>query len=159
QLGQTLRFGKAEWKVVGIFDAGGTAYSSEVWCDVNELKGEYNRESYSSVYLRVTDSGLVESLSHRAREDQRLALDANAETTYYAEQTRVGEAVRAYGLFIAFIMAIGSCFAAMNAMYAAVASRFREIGTLRVLGFSRGSILLSFSIESVILALSGGIIG
>jgi putative ABC transport system permease protein len=159
RMGDTLRFGKGDWKVVGIFEAAGTAYDSEIWCDGNQVRDDYNRHLYSSVYLQVEDSTLLEPLSKRIHDDQRLQLDAKGELQYYAEQTGAGKVIQVYGMFISIVMAIGSGFAAMNAMYGAVVNRFREIGILRVLGFSKMSILLSFAIESLILALIGGGIG
>jgi len=158
-LGDRLRFGKGEWKVVGVFEAAGTAYDSEIWCDGNQLRSDYNRPIYSSVYIRAEAPSLVETLSHRIREDQRLQLDAKGEVQYYSEQTQSGQIIQIYGMFIAIVMAVGSSFAAMNAMYGAVVNRSREIGILRVLGFSKGSILFSFALESLILALLGGAVG
>ncbi len=158
-LGETIRFGKGEWRVVGLFDAGGTAYDSEIWGDVNQVKDDYGRQVYSSVYVQVEDAAQLEDLATRIRHDQRLKLDAKSETQYYAEQVGVGKVIQAYALFIGIVMAIGSVFAAMNAMYGAVLSRFREIGILRVLGFSQQSILLSFALESLLLALCGGVLG
>lgn len=158
-MGETLRFGKGAWHVVGMFDAGGTAYDSEIWADVNQVKDDYGREVYSSVYVQAADAAQLASLAARIRSDQRLKLDAKSETQYYAEQVGIGKVIQAYAVFIGVVMAIGSVFAAMNAMYGAVVSRFREIGILRVLGFSQRSILLSFTIESLLLALSGGVLG
>lgn len=158
-MGETLRFGKGVWRVVGMFDAGGTAYDSEIWGDVNQVKDDYGRQVYSSVYVQAEDALHMDSLAERIRSDQRLKVDVKGERQYYAEQVGVGKVIQAYALFIGVVMAIGSVFAAMNAMYGAVVSRFREIGVLRVLGFSQRSILLSFAIESLLLALGGGILG
>jgi putative ABC transport system permease protein len=158
-MGDTVRFGKGDWKVVGIFEAKGTAYDSEIWCDVNQVKDDYSRPIYSSVYVQAEDTNALETIANRIRTDQRLQLDAKPETQYYAEQTGVGKLIQVYATFIGIIMAIGSIFAAMNAMYGAVMSRFREIGILRVLGYSKKSILFSFGIESLLLALLGGVIG
>ncbi|HZN12262.1 MAG TPA: ABC transporter permease [Blastocatellia bacterium] len=158
-LGDRLRFGKSEWAVVGAFDAGGTAFDSEIWCDVNQLMNDYNRTSYSSVLAETTGAQALAALADRIKDDRRLKLDAFSETAYYAKQTSSATPVQALGIFIAVLMAIGAAFAAMNAMYTAVANRTREIGTLRVLGFSRASIWLSFAIESTVLSLLGGILG
>lgn len=159
QIGERLRFGKSEWTVVGTFTAGGTAYDSEIWCDVNQLMNDYNRTIYSSIMARTTDQEALDRLVARIKDDRNLRLDAMSETAYYAKQTSSALPVQILGTFIAILMAIGAAFAAMNAMYTAVANRTREIGTLRVLGFSRFSIWLSFAIESVALALLGGMIG
>ncbi|HKX32173.1 MAG TPA: ABC transporter permease [Blastocatellia bacterium] len=159
QIGQHLRFGKSEWTVVGIFTAGGTAYDSEIWCDVNQLMNDYNRTIYSSIMARTTGREVLDGLAVRIKEDRNLRHDAMSETAYYAKQTSSALPVQVLGTFIAILMAIGAAFAAMNAMYTAVANRTREIGTLRVLGFSRFSIWLSFAIESVALAFLGGLLG
>lgn len=158
-LGDRLRFGKGEWKVVGIFDAGNTAFDSEIWTDVNQLASDYHRESFSSVLLRATDEAAVKEIINRIENDRRYNLLAQPEVEYYEEQTKAAGPIKLLGMFIAIVMGIGACFAAMNTMYAAVTYRTREIATLRVLGFKRGSILLSFLTESLLLALIGGLIG
>jgi putative ABC transport system permease protein len=159
QIGESLRFGRSDWNVVGIFTAGGTAFDSEIWCDVNQLMNDYNRTQYSSILARTTDVEALESLAKRIKDDRNLRLDAMSETAYYAKQTSSAAPVQILGMFIAVLMAVGAAFAAMNAMYASVANRTREIGALRVLGFSRFSIWLAFAIESVALSLLGGVIG
>jgi len=159
-LGDALSFGKGKWSVVGIFDAGGSAYESEVWGDVNQMNSDFDRQGvYSSAYLRATDAMAADALKHRVGDDQRLKLDGMLETEYYARQTSSGNVIRFIGWLVAAIMAIGSSFAAMNTMYAAVAYRGREIATLRVIGFSRPSILTSFVLESLMLSLLGAAIG
>jgi putative ABC transport system permease protein len=159
QIGERLRFGRSEWNVVGIFTAGGTAFDSEIWCDVNQLMNDYNRTIYSSILARTTDAESLEALTKRIKDDRNLRLDASSETAYYGKQTSSAVPVQVLGMFIAVLMAVGAAFAAMNAMYTSVANRTREIGTLRVLGFSRFNIWLSFAIESVALSLLGGVIG
>ena len=159
-IGDTMEFGKGSWKVVGIFDAGGSAYESEIWCDVNQMASDFDRQGgYSSAYLRATDPIAAEALKNRVGDDQRLKLEGALETEYYDKQTRSGGPIKVIGIVVAFIMAIGSIFAAMNTMYAAVAYRGREIATLRVIGFSRPAILTSFVFESLLLALLGAIAG
>ena len=159
-VGDSLEFGKGSWKVVGVFDAGGMAYESEIWGDVNQMTSDFDRQGvYSSAYLRATDAVAAEALQHRVTDDQRLKLDSMLEPEYYATQTKSGAVIQFIGWLVAAIMAIGSSFAAMNTMYAAVARRAKEIGTLRVLGFSRGGILTSFLIEALLLALIGGVLG
>ncbi|HEX4663424.1 MAG TPA: ABC transporter permease [Terriglobales bacterium] len=113
----------------------------------------------SSVLVHATDAVSAQALKNRMNDDQRLALDAYMEPDYYAEQTKSGAPIQFVGTVVAFVMAIGSCFAAMNTMYAAVAYRSREIATLRILGFSRPSIITSFVAESVLLALLGAAVG
>jgi putative ABC transport system permease protein len=159
-VGDTLDFAKGQWKVVGVFDAGGTAYDSEIWGDVNQVAADFDRQGgYASVYLRATDPVAADALKHRVSDDQRLKLEGTLETDYYAKQTSSGGAIKFIGTFVAIIMAIGSSFAAMNTMYAAVAYRSREIATLRIIGFSRTSILTSFVIEALLLSLLGAIVG
>jgi putative ABC transport system permease protein len=159
-VGDTLDFGKGKWTVVGVFDAGGTAYDSEIWSDVNQMAPDFDRTGgFSSAYLRATDPVAAEALKNRVSDDQRLKLDGQLETEYFAKQTNSGGPIKFVGIIVAIIMAIGSIFAAMNTMYAAVAYRGREIATLRVIGFSRPSILTSFVLESLMLSLLGAIIG
>jgi putative ABC transport system permease protein len=159
-IGDTLQFGKGPWKVVGVFDAGGSAYESEIWGDVNQMASDFDREGgFSSAYLRATDPIAADALTKRVSDDQRLKLDGMLESDYYAKQTSSGTPIRIIGTVVAFIMAIGSIFAAMNTMYAAVAYRGREIATLRVIGFSRPAILTSFVAESLLLALLGALVG
>jgi putative ABC transport system permease protein len=159
-IGDTLAFGKGDWKVVGVFDAGGSAYESEIWGDVNQMASDFDRQGgFSSAYLRATDPIAAEALKNRVSDDQRLKLEGVLETDYYAKQTSSGTPIRVIGTVVAFIMAIGSIFAAMNTMYAAVAYRGREIATLRVIGFSRPAILTSFVFESLMLAMLGALVG
>jgi len=159
-IGDTMEFGKGSWKVVGVFDAGGSAYESEVWGDVNQMASDFDRrEGLSSAYLHATDPIAAEALKNRVSDDQRLKLEGYIEKDYYAKQTSSGTPIKIIGTVVAFIMAIGSIFAAMNTMYAAVAYRGREIATLRVIGFSQPAILTSFVLESLLLALLGAAVG
>jgi putative ABC transport system permease protein len=158
-LGERLRFGRSVWTVVGIFEAGRTAFGSEIWTDAAELADDFDRADYSSVLLRAESRAALRAIVHRIESDQRLHLKAQAEPDYYAEQTKTSGPIKILGNFMAVLMAIGASFAVMNTMYAAVARRSREIGILRVLGFRPRSILLSFLIESVVLALAGGLVG
>ena len=160
RMGKKIFFGRGEWEVVGIMDAGKSAANSEIFADVNLLGADFGRtEGFSSILLRATDPVTVAALVNSLNNDQRLTVSARTETDYYAAQTKSGLLVEFLGFLISIIMAVGSGFAATNTMYAAVARRAREIGTLRVLGFSRGSILLSFLGESLLLSILGGIIG
>jgi putative ABC transport system permease protein len=159
-VGDSVQFGKGAWTVVGIFDAGGSAYESEIWGDVNQMASDFDRQgAFASVYLRATDPVSADALKHRVSDDQRLKLEGALETEYYAKQTVSGAPIKYIGWVVAIIMAIGSSFAAMNTMYAAVSYRSREIATLRVIGFSRPSILTSFVFESVLLSLLGAALG
>jgi putative ABC transport system permease protein len=159
-MGDELFFGKGKWKVVGVFDAGSTAFGSEIWADVNQMSSDFDRNAaLSSVLVHATDPVAAAALKNRVNDDQRLKLDGFLETDYFAEQTKSGGPIQFVGTIVAIVMAIGSCFAAMNTMYAAVAYRSREIATLRILGFSRPSIITSFVFESVLLALLGAALG
>jgi len=159
-VGDTLDFAKGQWKVVGVFDSGGTAYDSEIWGDVNQIAVDFDRQGgFASAYLRATDPVSADALKHRVNDDQRLKLEGTLETEYYEKQTNSGGAIKFIGTVVAIIMAIGSSFAAMNTMYAAVAYRSREIATLRIIGFSKPSILTSFVIEALLLSLLGAIVG
>lgn len=160
EIGQPLRLeGGNPWMVVGLFEAGGSAYDSEIWTDANAVADEFKRPVFSSVLMRATDAASGASLARRITDDRRLHLQARPEIEYFREQTKASAPIKVLGTFIALIMSIGACFAAMNAMYASVAYRRREIGTLRVLGFQRGQVLTAFLIESVLLAIAGGALG
>jgi putative ABC transport system permease protein len=152
-IGDSMEFGKG-------FDAGGSAYESEIWGDVNQEASDFDRrEGLSSAYLRATDPIAADALKNRVSDDQRLKLEGFIETDYYAKQTSSGTPIKIIGWVVGIIMAVGSIFAAMNTMYAAVAYRGREIATLRVIGFSRPAILTSFVLESLLLALLGALVG
>jgi ABC-type antimicrobial peptide transport system permease subunit len=160
QLGKRLRFGRGDWEVVGVMDGGQSSVNSEIFGDLNQVSSDFNRaDGLSSVLLRATDEATVPALINSLNDDRRLGVDAQTEKSYYEAQTSSGALLQYLGIFISIIMAVGSSFAAMNTMYAAVARRAREIGTLRVLGFSRGSILFSFLIESLLLSALGGLLG
>jgi len=158
-IGDTMFFGKGNWTVVGVFDSGGSAHESEIWADINQLAADLDRTQYSSVLMQATDPVNAQGLKNRVSDDQRLKLNGMLETEYYAQQTSTGGPIKVVGWFVAVVMGIGSIFAAMNTMYAAVAYRAREIATLRVIGFSRPSILTSFVLESLLLALLGALVG
>ncbi|HEX5082136.1 MAG TPA: ABC transporter permease [Blastocatellia bacterium] len=159
-IGSKLNFGRGEWDVVGVMDGGRSAADSEIFCDLAQLASDQNREAaLSSVLIRAVDQAAMQALMNDLKDDRRLNVDAVSEKTYYQDQTSSAAPIQILGTFVAVIMAVGSSFAAMNTMYAAVARRSAEIGTLRVLGFSRGGILISFLIESMLLSLLGGVIG
>jgi ABC-type antimicrobial peptide transport system permease subunit len=160
RLGSKLQFGRGEWEVVGVMDAGRSAANSEIFCDLAQLASDQNRETtLSSALLRATDQAALQTLIHDLTSDRRLNVDAVTERSYYEAQTSSATPIQFLGILVSVIMAIGSSFAAMNTMYAAVARRAGEIGTLRVLGFSRLGILASFFLESILLSLLGGILG
>ena len=160
QIGRKIRFGRGDWEIVGVMDAGRGAQASEIWGDLNQVASDLQRlEVLSSALVRATDAVTAKALVNDINNDQRLNMNAVSEEEYYAAQTASAAPIEYIGIFVAVIMAVGSAFAAMNTMYAAVARRSREIGTLRVLGFSKGSILFSFFLESVLLSALGGVLG
>jgi putative ABC transport system permease protein len=159
-LGKKLRFGRGEWEVVGVMDGGQSTVNSEIFGDLNQISSDFNRaDGLSSVLLRATDTATVPALINSLNDDRRLGVLAQTEKSYYEAQTNSGALLQFLGLSISIIMAVGSSFAAMNTMYAAVARRATEIGTLRVLGFSKASIMLSFLMESLLLSGLGGLVG
>jgi len=159
-IGDKFRIQTTDYTVVGLFDAGGKAFESEIWVDVNSLASTTKRDSYSSALLRVKDPNALAALSKRITDDPKLHLKAMSERTFYEDQQGTASgALKGLAVFISFIMAVGAGFAGMNTMYAAVARRTKEIGTLRVLGFSRISVLIAFLLESVSIALIGAAIG
>lgn len=158
-IGRQIKFGRGDWTVVGIMDGDRSAVNSEVWADLNLVSLDYTRpQALSSALVRATDAAAMAAFANDVENDARFNVQARPERDYYASQTGSAAPVQYMGLFVAAIMAIGSSFAAMNTMYAAVIRRSAEIGTLRVLGFSQGGILLSFLIESVMLAMAGGVL-
>jgi putative ABC transport system permease protein len=160
RLGGTLQFGRGSSTVVGVMEGGRSAVNSEIWGDLNQISTDYNRtEVLSSALVRASDPVTVTALINDLESDTRLNVAARTERDYYASQTISAAPVQFLGIFVSMIMAVGSCFAAMNTRYAAVARRAREIGTLRVLGFSKSAILLSFFLESLLLSALGGLLG
>ena len=157
QFGKQLKFGRGSWQVVGIMDNHGGAVDSEIWGDGNQVASDFNRpDAFSSALIRATDDVTAAALQKSLESDRRLNVTVSTERAYYATQTVSAAPIQFLGYFVCIIMAIGSAFAAMNTMYAAVARRAKEVGTLRVLGFTKGSILLSFFLESILLSLIGG---
>jgi putative ABC transport system permease protein len=159
RLGDTLSMSRSNWKVVGLFSAGGTAHESEVFTDVEDVAQDWDRPIYTSLLLEASDAAAAQAITQRVAEDRRIHLQAVSQQKYFHDQTVSSIGIKGLGTFIAFVMGVGSCFAAMNMMYATVMSRTKEVGTLRVLGFSRSSILSSFMVESILLALCGGLLG
>ncbi|MCX6908975.1 MAG: ABC transporter permease [Verrucomicrobia bacterium] len=159
RVGETFRVGKRTWRVAGIFDATKTTYESEIWTDADEVREAFSRSFYGSVLLRPTDEAAGTALINRLEANKDLFVRVLPESDYYKEQTKNAGPIQFMGGFLAAIMSIGAAFAAMNTMYAAVGARTQEIGTLRVLGFRRRDIYLSFLLESVLLALVGGALG
>ena len=159
-LGQSLTFGMRQWTIVGIMEAGGSGFDSEIWADVDLLMGAFRRPVYSSVICRMTNPAHFPELKQRVLQDPRLTVEAWRETAYYAAQSQImARFIRILGLALTIIFSLGAVIGAMVTMYAAVANRIIEIGTLRALGFGRRAILSTFLLESVFLGLLGGAVG
>ncbi len=159
-MGETLRFGMRDWRVVGILDAGNTGFGSEIWGDVDQLMQTFRRSAYSSILFKMQDASRFEEMKNRLESDPRLTLDVKRETRYYEEQSRMmAKFLRILGMSLTIIFSLGAIIGAMITMYAAVATRTSEIGTLRALGFHRVSILTAFLLESLLLGFVGGCFG
>jgi len=159
-LGGTLRFGEDEWTIVGLFEADGSLSESELWCDVNVLQPAYRRSTFQSVYAKLETPGALDQLRQTLIDDPRLQVRVEREDEYYAGQSAMLEGVvRGLGTLIGILMGCGAVFGALNTMYSAVAARTREIATLRALGFGGGPTVVAVLIESLVLALGGGLLG
>ena len=160
RLGARVRFGRGEWEVVGVMDGGRSNASSEIYADLNQVSADYGRTEYlSAALIRAVDPAAMQALRNSLEGDPRFNISTQSEREYYASQMVSAAPVRFMGLLVCGIMAVGSSFAAMNTMYAAVARRSADVGMLRVLGFSQAGILTSFLVESLILAAMGGVLG
>ena len=161
EIGRTLRWGQSEWTVAGVFTTGGSVEDTEIWCDARVLQPAYRRgDTFQSVRVRLESSDSFQKFKDALTTDPRLDVEAHRESEYFAEQSEVLVAVvRALGWPIALLMAVGAAFGALNTMYNAVASRTREIATLRALGFRAGPVVLSVLAESLTLAFIGGVTG
>jgi ABC-type antimicrobial peptide transport system permease subunit len=159
-LGERIRLGIQEWTVVGVFDAGNTGFASEIWGDAEQMMQAFRRESYSSVIFRLADPDTFARAKERLEDDQRLTVEAEREPSFYARQSEMmSNFLNVLGAILSAIFSIGAIIGAMITMYAAVANRTAEIGTLRALGFRRVNILSAFLVESLLLSLVGGILG
>src|SRR6202161_2758233 len=161
-LGNTISLGNVRWLIVGIFDAGGSAFDSEVWADAHLLGPAYNRPDtfFQSVTVHLTSPDALQQFKDAVTSDPRLNVDVTREVDYYSKQsTRLTTLITVLGGLIAAIMAIGAVFGALNTMYSAVAERGREIATMRALGFGGPSVVFSFVIEALLIAFIGGVLG
>jgi putative ABC transport system permease protein len=159
-LGETLRFASRDWTVVGVFDAGRTGFDSEIWGDAEQMLQAFRRISFSSVIFKLTDSERFDAVKQELESDPRLTVEAKREQRFYADQSEaLSKFITYLGTSISIIFSIGAIIGAMITMYASVASRVSEIGTLRALGFSRGAILAAFLGEALLLGLVGGLVG
>ncbi len=159
-IGETLRFGMRDWIVVGVFDAGATGFSSEIWGDAIQLMQAFRRPVYSSLTFRLRDSREFDSIKTKLDSDPRLTVDVRRETRYYRDQSEaMAKFLRILGMSLTIIFSVGAVIGAMITMYASVSNRVSEIGTLRALGFQSFSIMTSFLAEALLLGLAGGGVG
>ena len=159
-IGETLWFGQREWRVVGTFDAAKSGFDSEIWGDADQLMQAFRRPVYSALVFKLTDPANFDVLKARLESDQRLTVEAKRETAFYADQSEVlATFIRYLGLTLSIIFSVGAVIGAMITMYASVASRTAEIGTLRALGFRERSVLAAFMLEAMLLGLVGGGVG
>jgi len=161
-LGSTVRFGGGSWQVVGTFDAGGSAFDSEIWCDGRVLDQVYKRpvNIFQSVTARLSSPASLAEVKDTLSTDPRMTVQVDREIDFYEKQSRaITTLITVLGSMVAGIMGIGAVFGALNTMYSAVAERSREIATMRAIGFGAGSIVVSFVFESLVIALVGGVLG
>ncbi len=159
-VGETLRFGMRDWTVVGVFSAGNTGFSSEIWGDADQLMQAFRRPVYSSITCKLRDSADFEKMKRRIEDDPRLTLEVRREVQYYTDQSEsMSKFLRILGISLTIIFSLGAMIGATITMYAAVANRTCEIGTLRALGFPRRNILLAFLLESILMSVTGGCLG
>jgi putative ABC transport system permease protein len=162
ELGRTVKFGGGTWTVVGVFDSGGTAYDSELWCDYSVLRQVYQRplNMFQSATARLTSPEALTGFKDALTSDPRVTVQIDREIDYYAKQSRqLTTLITVLGSIVAVVMGIGAVFGALNTMYSAVSERSREIATLRALGFGSGSVVTSFVLEALFIALVGGLLG
>ena len=159
-IGETLRFAQRDWTVVGVFDAGRTAFNSEIWGDAEQLLQAFRRVAFSAAIFKLADTDRFDAVKEAIETDPRLQLEAKRETQFYEDQSRqLSNFISYLGITISVIFSIGAIIGAMITMYASVASRTNEIGTLRALGFSRFAILVAFLGEALLLGFTGGVVG
>ncbi len=159
-LGETVRFGMRDWTVVGIFESHGSGFESELWGDVNQLMDAFERPVFSSLTMKMTAPSDFDAMKERLENDQRLAVEVKREKDYYAEQSEYTSMyIKVLGIIVSVVLSLGAMVGAMITMYASVANRTIEIGTLRALGFRRRTVLKAFLTESVLIALIGGLLG
>jgi putative ABC transport system permease protein len=161
-LGNSVNFGGGHWQVVGVFDAGGSAFDSEVWTDARVLDDVYKRPTnvFQSVTAHLTSPNALQAFKDSVTSDPRLSVDVSREIDYYSKQsTRMTQLITILGGLVAGVMAIGAIFGALNTMYSAVAERGREIATMRALGFGAAAVVFSFLIEALLISFVGGAVG
>jgi putative ABC transport system permease protein len=160
QLGDTIEMGRKKWKIVGVFESGGAAFESELWCDLNELASQFRREGmYSTVILRASSPREAEKLAERLSDSRSVSVESMTEPKYYEKQSEQTKIMQTAAWVIAWFMGIGAMFGVMNTMFAAIGQRTKDIAVLRIMGFESRDILLSFLIEAILIAVIGGLLG
>ena len=161
-LGNNVKFGGGTWRVVGVFDAGGSAFDSEVWCDARVLNQIYHRPEniFQSVTVHLNSVDALRQFKDAVTADPRLTVDVSREVDYYEKQSRsLTTLIQVLGGIVAFVMGLGAVFGALNTMYSAVAERSREIATMRALGFGAASVVFCFMLEALLISFVGGALG
>ncbi len=159
-IGQQIKFAQREWTVVGVFDSGGSGFDSEVWGDAEQLMQAFRRNVYSAMVARLSDINQFDQFRAEVTEDPRLTQEMKREQTFYSDQSKaLSTFINVLGLTLSVIFSIGAMIGAMITMYASVASRVNEIGTLRALGFRQGAVLWAFLAEALLLGCVGGVVG
>src|SRR5579875_2427016 len=160
QVGDVLSIGRKHWKITGIFESGGAAFESELWCDLNELASQFRREGlYSTVILRAPNAVGAEELAERLRNSRSISVEAATEPKYYQKQSERTKLMQTAAWVIAWFMGVGAMFGVMNTLFAAIGQRSKDIAVLRILGFRGRDILLSFLVEALLIAVIGGLLG
>lgn len=162
EYGSTAHFGGTDWKVVGILDGGGSSFDSEIWCDLDALAQAYQRPKgiFQSLAVKLKDPSDLDSFRNELLHDRRLEVQVDGEVEYYERESQaLTGLIRSLGGIVAFVMGLGAVFGALNTMYSTIAERTREVATLRAIGFGTASVLLCFVLESLLIALVGGLAG
>lgn len=159
RVGDSFQFGPQKYNVVGVFEAGGTSFDSEIWADIDFLSAARNRQSYSSVVVHPADAKAFSEIRDTIKNDNRLKLQVKSEYQYYADQTGALVGIKILVGFVTACMILGAVLGTMNTMFSAIASRKRELATLRALGFRRRTVIGTVLLESAVVALTGGIVG
>jgi ABC-type lipoprotein release transport system permease subunit len=160
KLGDSLRMGHKDWKISGVFEAEGSAFESELWCDLDELAGQFRREGLSSsVVLRAPDEAAARDLAARIAASRNISLESQTETQYYEKQAEQTRTLQRAAWTVAWFMGIGAIFGIMNTMFAAIGHRIKDIAVMRLMGFKPRDILACFLLEAMLIALLGGALG
>jgi putative ABC transport system permease protein len=160
QVGDDIEMGRKHWKIVGVFEAGGAAFESELWCDLNELASQFRREGmYSSVILRAPTTEGAEELAEQLSNSKSVSVESMTEPKYYQKQSEQTKIMQTAAWVIAWFMGVGAMFGVMNTMFAAIGQRTKDIAVLRIMGFEARDIVLSFLLEAILIAVIGGLLG